>query len=87
MTMPSLGQTVTHNPQPLHRSVSIVILPAIFSFFASVCGLTHWILTVPQAFVKRKGTGHERNLPLKAEKGVLHLNWPDFIIRKAVFAI
>ena len=26
------GHTTTHKPQPLHRSVSIIILPAIFIF-------------------------------------------------------
>ena len=31
MTIVFLGHTVTHKPQPLHRSVSIIILPAILS--------------------------------------------------------
>jgi hypothetical protein len=27
--MPFFGHTATHSPQPLHRSISITILPAI----------------------------------------------------------
>jgi hypothetical protein len=29
--MPFFGHTAIHKPQPLHRSISIIILPAIFS--------------------------------------------------------
>ena len=32
MTIQFFGHTVTHKPQPLHRSVSIIISPAIFIY-------------------------------------------------------
>jgi len=32
MTMQPFGQAATHKPHPLHRSVSIIIFPAIFTF-------------------------------------------------------
>jgi len=35
ITMQPLGQNTTHKPQPLHRSVSIIILPAIFALYIS----------------------------------------------------
>jgi len=66
MMMLFLGQTITQSPQPLHRSVSIIILPAICLFRLTVrfkddksrlASLSKWILTVASAFVKEKGSG------------------------------
>jgi hypothetical protein len=54
ITMLLRGQAITHKPQPLHCSVSIVILPAIFSCFISVYDSSYRILTKFHAFVKRK---------------------------------
>ena len=61
-----LGQTITQSPQPLHRSVSIIILPAICLFRLIIrfkgykfrlASLSNRILTPPSAFVKEKGSG------------------------------
>jgi len=66
MMMQFLGQTITQSPQPLHRSVLIIILPAICLFRLIVrfrdckshfASLSKRILTSPSAFVKEKGSG------------------------------
>jgi choline-glycine betaine transporter len=68
VTMPFLGQTVTHKPQPLHRSVSIVILLAIFSFFISTYDSSYLILTVPQGLCKEKRDRERAQLASKGGK-------------------
>jgi len=65
-TIEFFGHTTTHKPQPLHRSVSIIILPAILSIRIAYILFSpqfHWgffprkqrILTSPEVPVKSKG--------------------------------
>ena len=67
MMMLFLGQTIKQSPQPLHLSVSIIILPAICLFRLIVrfrdCKSpfaisSKRILTSPSAFVKEKASNH-----------------------------
>jgi hypothetical protein len=63
--MQLFGHTATHRPQPLHRSILIIILPAIFRIAYIVLRLTiherratnlsNRILTGPDVAVKSKG--------------------------------
>jgi hypothetical protein len=53
--MPFRGQAVIHRPQPLHCSVSIVILPAIYAITHSfVSGSQKKILADWAVLVKQK---------------------------------
>ena len=68
MTIVFLGHTTTHKPQPLHRSVSIIILPAILSIRIA------YLLFSPRfhrGFFPRKNrilTGHDTHVKPKGPR-------------------
>jgi len=56
IAMQLFGQTFTHSPQPLHRSVSIVIFPFIATYYLILCILVRIckkILAGQELFVKK----------------------------------
>ena len=56
-TMQLFGHAIMHKPQPLHRSILIVILPAIWITTHKLvyCLFNSWILTGINTIVKSKG--------------------------------